>query len=60
MLCVETEAEERREDDNGFDSNFLSLVVLWLGGPVQKSDDVLRQLRRRGRCSWIMESTDGT
>lgn len=44
VLRVETEAEEGREKDDGLDTNLLSLVVLWLGGPVQEGNDVLRQL----------------
>lgn len=51
-LNVETDSSERREEDDGLETNLLPVVVLRLGGPVEERSDVLGHLGGGSGCAW--------
>lgn len=45
LLDVDADEEHGRHEDDGLDTDLLSLVVLWLSSPVEEHADVLGHLR---------------
>jgi len=52
-LRIQGESKQRREENRRLQSNFLSLIVLRLCGPVKEGNNILCILRRRswGACA---------